>query len=256
VVEKLGPGVTALKVGEPVFSTIGRGGPAGLNGGYSEFVVAPADNVVAKPKKLTYAEAAGLGTVGATAARVINQAKVAKGQRVLVTGVAGGVGSSAAQIATALGAYVLGTASPRHNAYLKTIGVNEVIDYTQGNWADKARNVDVVIDTVGGDTALTALGALRKGGTYVSVASRDITPDKCAAAGVNCAGGGPPGPAGPSEGDLLRQVAQLANEGKFKVNIDRTYPLANAADAQEYNRQGHTEGKVILIVDAAEADKK
>jgi len=174
---------------------------------------------------------------------------------VLITGVAGGVGSSAAQIAKARGAYVIGTASSRHAAYLKSIGVDEVVDYTQADWTSKVKNVDVALDTVGGQTAEQALGTVKKGGTFDSVAGR-IAADKCTAAGVTCVGGGPPGAGGPSEGDLLAEVSKLADEGKFKVNVDKTFPLAQAAEAQEFNRQGHTEGKVILAVDSAEANKK
>jgi NADPH2:quinone reductase len=255
VIVAVGDGVTTLKSGEAVFSMLGRN-VCGLNGGYAQYALAPATNVVPKPKKLTYEQAAGLGTAGMTGARIVDATNPMSGQRVLITGVAGGVGSSAAQIAKARGAYVIGTASARHAQYLKSIGVDEVIDYTQGDWTAKVKDVDIAIDTVGGATATQALGTLKKGGTFDSVASRDITPAQCAAAGVTCVGGGPPGSGGPTEGDVLTEVAKLASEGKFAINVDKTYPLEQASDAQEFNRQGHTEGKVILIVDAAKADKK
>jgi NADPH:quinone reductase-like Zn-dependent oxidoreductase len=249
VVVKLGAGVRQLKVGEHVFSMIGRGEFGGLNGGYSQFVLAPAENVVAKPKNLSFAEAAGLGVAGMTGARTVDQSRISAGQRVLITGVAGGVGSTAAQIAIARGAHVIGTASAQHAQFLRSIGVTEVIDYTQTDWAGKATDVDVVIDTVGGDTALAAFGTLKKGGTFISVVGRNVTPDQCAAAQVNCVANGVPGSAGvPAVGDLLREVAQLAAAGKLTVHVDRAYPLAQAADAQELNRAGHTEGKVILTV--------
>jgi NADPH:quinone reductase-like Zn-dependent oxidoreductase len=250
VVAKIGPGVTGFKIGEPVFSMVGRSaGVDGLNGAYAHYVIAPAANVVAKPGNLSYAQAAGLGTAGMTAARVIDEAKVSRGQRVLITGVAGGVGSTTAQVAMALGAHVIGTASPRHTDFLNSIGVTDVIDYTQPGWADRAGNVDVVIDTVGADTAPAAFHALRRGGTFVSIATRDITAEQCAAAGVNCPAERPPGSAGgPSEGQLLQQVAKFAGDGKLQVHVDKSFPLAQAAEAQEYNRAGHTEGKVILLV--------
>jgi NADPH:quinone reductase-like Zn-dependent oxidoreductase len=255
VIEQVGPGVTTVKVGDKVFSMIGRGPVNGLNGAYSQFVIAPAANVVAKPANLTFEQAAGIGTAGMTGERTILQTKLSKGQRVLITGVAGGVGSSTAQIALALGAHVVGTASPRHAAFLKSIGVTEVVDYTDGKWAEKIKDIDVVIDTVGGETPDLALTTLKKGGTFASVAG-SASPDKCAALGVTCLGGGPPAPGGPSEGDMLAAVAKLAAEGKFKVHVDLTYPLEQAAEAQEYNRAGHSEGKDILIVDAAKANSK
>ena len=234
---------------------IGHGPVNGLNGAYSQFVIVPAANVLAKPAGFTFEQAAGIGTVGLTAERTILQSKLSKGKRVLITGVAGGVGSATAQIALALGAQVVGTASARHASFLKSIGVREVIDYTDGKWEDKIKDVDVVIDTVGGDTPDRALATLKKGGTLASVAG-GASADKCAALSVTCLGGGPLGPGGPSEGEMLAAVAKLAAEGKFKIHVDLTYPLEQAAEAQEYNRAGHSEGKVILIVDAAKANTK
>ncbi len=254
VIEKVGPGVTQFKAGDAVFSMIGRGS-LGLNGAYAQFTLAPLDNVVAKPGNLSYAEAAGLGTTGMTAERIIARVGLAAGQRLLVTGVAGGVGSAVAQIARARGAKVIGTASARHGAYLKSIGVEQVIDYTQGPFEEQVHDVDVVIDTVGGDTAVRALKTLRKGGSFGTVAGR-VDPAQCAAAGVSCAAGGPPGSGEPSEGELLRRVGGLAAAGRLRVHVDRAYPLERAADAQEYNRAGHTQGKVILLVDAAHATRK
>ena len=254
VIERVGPGVTQFKPGDAVFSMIGRG-IAGLNGAYAQYTLAPLDNVVAKPKNLSYAEAAGLGTTGMTAARILGRVGLASGQRLLVTGVAGGVGSAVAQIARARGAHVIGTASARHARYLESIGVEEVVDYTQGPFEERVKDVDVVIDTVGGETAARALKTLRRDGSFGTVAGR-VDPALCAAAGVNCAAGGPPGSGEPSEGELLRQVAELAAAGRFRVHVDRTFPLARAADAQEYNRAGHTEGKVILVVDAQQATRR
>jgi NADPH:quinone reductase-like Zn-dependent oxidoreductase len=256
VVEKVGPGVTAYKAGDPVFSMIGRVQVNGLNGGYSQFVIAPVANVVAKPKNFTYAQAAGLGTAGMTGERIVREGGVKKGQKVLITGVAGGVGSTAAQVAKAEGAYVVGTASEKHAAYLKSIGVDKVIDYTKGNFEEQVKDVDVVINTVSGDTAERSLKTLKKGGTFVSVASRP-TDKQCADAAVTCGGTGPGGMGGGmTEGSLLAAAGKLAGEGKYRINVDKTFPLEQAGAAQEYNREGHSEGKVILIVDAANANRK
>jgi NADPH:quinone reductase-like Zn-dependent oxidoreductase len=255
VVEQVGPGVSAFKVGDKVFSMLGRGPVNGLNGGYSQFVLAPATNVVAKPANLTFEQAAGIGVAGLTGERIIQQTKLSKGQRVLITGVAGGVGSAAAQIAIALGAHVVGTATPRHAGFLKSIGVTEVVDYTDGTWKDKIKDIDIVIDTVGGDTPDQSLSTLKPGGTFSSVAGA-ASADKCTALGVTCLTAGSTGPASQSEGEMLAAVAKLASEGKYKVHVDLTYPLEQAAEAQEYNRAGHSEGKDILIVNAAKANSK
>jgi NADPH:quinone reductase-like Zn-dependent oxidoreductase len=168
VIEKVGGGVSNVKVVDAVFSMPGRG-VGGMNGGYSQYALAPSANVVAKPKNVTYTQAAGLGTAGITGVRVVNSANVSKGQKVLILGVAGGVGSAAAQVAKARGATLVGTASARHNAYLKTIGVEQVIDYTKGNFKDQVKDVDVVINTVTGDSAERSLKTLKKGDKVVVV---------------------------------------------------------------------------------------
>ena len=130
LIAALGEGVKGFSVGDPVFGIARRGGGS-LNGGYAEYAVAAVANVERKPANITYAEAAGLGIATVTGVRVVEVTEVAKGQRVLITGVSGGVGSAAAQAAKSKGAYVIGTASARHNAYLSSIGVDQVIDYTR-----------------------------------------------------------------------------------------------------------------------------
>jgi len=251
VIESIGTGVDTLKVGDPVFAVIARSLGL-LNGGYSQFAVAAVANVVGKPPGTTYAEAAGLGIATITGVRAVNETRVSQGERVLITGVAGGVGSAAAQAAKARGAFVIGTATAQHNAYLKSIGVDEVIDYTQGRFEDKVKNVDVVIDTVGGDTAERALTTIRKDGLYVSVAARNLE-EKCAAAGVHCLSRGT---AFETQRSVFEEVELLATTGKLRVKVEKTFPLAQAAEAQQLGEQGHTEGKIVLIVNAAKANRK
>ena len=170
----------------------------------------------------------------------------------MITGAAGGVGSIAAQAAKVRGAYVIGTASGRRAAYLRSIGVDEMIDYTTGNFEDKVKNVDVVIDTVGGDTTDRAFKTIKQGGYFVSVATRNIEA-KCSAAGVRC-------PARFNAFDVGRpifeEVGKLADSGRLSVHIDKSFPLARAADAQIYSEQGRTQGKISLVVDAAHANEK
>jgi NADPH:quinone reductase-like Zn-dependent oxidoreductase len=252
----VGSGVSDLKVGEAVFGVIARGGGT-LNGGYSQYVVAAAGNVVPKPKGITYAEAAGLGVATITGVRCVMQLNLHRGERVLITGVAGGVGSAAAQAAIARGVHVVGTASSRHTAYLHGIGVTDVIDYTQGDWGAKAKaaHVEAAIDTVGADTAQVALAALPKGGSFVSVGNHDYTPERCATLGITCPPGGSVIGGPVSTTLLLQQTATLVHAGKLKVHVDKTYPLAEAGAAQEYNHEGHTEGKIIIAV-SRQADSR
>lgn len=250
VIEQVGPGVTKFKVGDAVFAQLGMTTVSGLNGAYAEYAVAGVDRTGAKPKGLTYAQAAGLGTATTTGVGRVIVAKVAKGQRVLVTGASGGVGSAAVQAAKSRGAYVIGTASAKHNAYLKTIGVDEMVDYTKGDWQDTIKNVDVVIDTVSGENATLAIKTLKKGGVLVTVGGR-ASADACAAAGVDCSLTG-----GPTDVNVVDEVAKLASDGKLTVNVDASFPLDKAFDAQEENRNGGTQGKIVLIVDAAQANRK
>ena len=251
VIAALGEGVTSFRIGDPVFGiAVRRRGV--FNGAESEYSVAPVANVVRKPANMTYAQAAGLGIATVTGVRVVDVTEVAKGQRVLITGVAGGVGSAAAQTAKARGAYVIGTASAQHNAYLRSIGVDQVIDYTKVDFETQVGHVDVVIDTVGGETAIRAMKTLPRGGWFVSTGSHDLDA-QCAEAGLKCA---PYSSAADVECRIYEQVASLASAGKLEVKIDKSFPLADASQARAYSMAGHAEGKIILLVDAAHAERR
>jgi NADPH:quinone reductase-like Zn-dependent oxidoreductase len=252
VIVAVGSGVTDRSVGMPVFGMVDHAGDA-LNGGYAQYSVANAASTAPTPRNLNFAEAAGLGVVGVTALRALDAGGVQAGQRVLITGVAGGVGSSAAQIALARGASVLGTASPRHAAFVRALGVSKFIDYTQGNIAGQAGATDVVIDTVGGSEALDAFHTVKPGGHFVSIARAGVTPEQCTAAQVQCSGS--PGSAATAPVAVVLQVAQLAGQGKLTTHVDQSFPLQNAVDALQYVHQGHTEGKVILAVTKQAANR-
>ena len=252
VIAATGSDVTNHEIGDAVFSMIGRMDVAGLNGAYAEYVLAPADRVLPKPENVSHEEAAGMATVGLTAMRVLHPLDIQPGQRVFINGIAGGVGSSAAQIAKARGAVVIGTASARHHDYLESIGVDQVVDYTEVDFVEVVDSVDVYVETVNAEIAARGLVIIRPGGNIASVVG--LPPAAaCAAAGIECPAmgppGGPPQPGALSEAELLWRVQELASDGAYRVNIDKTFPLAEAAAAQEYNREGHTTGKVILTID-------
>ena len=251
VVAALGEGVTGFSRGDPVFGIAARRRDV-LNGAYAEYAVAAVGNVVQKPPNMTYAQAAGLGIATVTGVRVVDDTEVAKGQRVLITGVAGGVGSAAAQAAKARGAYVIGTASARHNAYLRSIGVDQVIDYTKVEFETQVGHVDAAIDTVGGQTAIRAMSTLPRGAPFASTGAHDLDA-QCSAAGLNCA---PYRSAADVARRIYEEVASLASAGKLEVNIDKSFPLANASEAQAYSMAGHAEGKIVLLVDAAHAERR
>jgi NADPH:quinone reductase-like Zn-dependent oxidoreductase len=237
VIDAVGVGVTQWKAGDAV---IGIAAPG--SGSYAEYALASAAAIAAKPTKMTFEEASGIPVVAETAWRaIITVGNVQKGQRVLIHGAAGGVGSSAVQFAKARGAFVIGTASARNHEFLKSIGADEVIDYTTTRFETKVHDIDVVVNTADADTSDRSIGIIRKGGILVSVVGPPSAP-ACAAAGIRCSG------VGTVNGQMLPAIVDFANHSKFGINIDRKLTLADAAKAWELNRAGHTRGKIVLVV--------
>lgn len=240
VVVAVGPGVTQFKVGDAVVAALQQSG----GGAYAEYAVANAANAVRKPRNFTYQEAAGIPTAGFTGLRMVIVGKVQKGERVLVIGAAGGVGSTAVQAAKARGATVISSASSKHEQYLKSIGVDEIISYDKEDVAAKAKNIDVTIVTVGTENA-NGIKYTKKGGRVVTIAGQ-ADAAACSAAGVTCLAGGPS--ASPTIGELLAELAQLGEAGKFSVKVDKVFPLADVNAAYEEGRKGNREGKLIIAI--------
>jgi NADPH:quinone reductase-like Zn-dependent oxidoreductase len=217
-------------------------------GAYAQYVVAPVDRVAKKPAKISYEEAAGIPVVGETAYRALHEvAKLQKGQRILIHGGAGGVGSAGVQIAKAQGAYVIATASSRNHDFLRSIGADEVIDYNTVKFEERVKGVDVVLNTANLDTGVRSLtpGVLKQDGILVTVV-QPTTAEQCAAAKVRC--GRPDRTTGPSVTELLTKVGGLVDAGKYKVNVDQKFTLATAQDAWDLGRQKHTRGKLVIVV--------
>jgi len=212
-------------------------------GSYAEFVAVPAADVARKPAALTFREGAAYPLVAVTAWQAVEAARVAKGERVLIQGGSGGVGSMALQIAKTRGAYVIATASSSNLDYVRSIGADLAVDYTK-NELESIHDADVLIDTVGGETLKESLGAVRRGGRAVTVTGR-LPGDACATAGIACAKAG-----SNNEGNVLGQITDLFAHGKLRINIDSTFPLEQAGAAQERSRTGHPRGKIILDVRA------
>ena len=241
----LGSGVTEFACGDRVAGIVNQ---RERSGSYAEYLTVPTTEIVRKPATFTMAEAAAYPTVAVAAWRyLIQAADVQRGERVLVQGGAGGTGSVIVQVAKARGAYVIATASARNHEFLKEIGVDEVIDYRTTRFEDVVRNVDVVIDTVGGETLARSEQVLRDGGRLVTLVG-SVPAAICDRRRVVC-------PATPAW-DVkrgLEAVAPLIAAGKLRINIDQTYPLDAAAKAQEHNRSGSTRGKVVIDMGVAAA---
>jgi NADPH:quinone reductase-like Zn-dependent oxidoreductase len=235
VIDAVGDSAGPWKVGQAVMAIA-------TGGSYAEYALAPVDALAAKPKRLSFEEAAGLPVAGETAWRaLVTIANLQRGQRVLIHGGAGGVGSAAVQIARARGAYVIATASPSHNELLRSLGADQILDYHGVRFEGKPKDIDVIFNTVNAETGAGSIPVLKPGGILVSVGGSAPT-EQCAAAQIRCA------VTGPVTGELLGALSELADEGKLRVHIEQQFPLAEAAKALELNRQGHTGGKIILEV--------
>jgi NADPH:quinone reductase-like Zn-dependent oxidoreductase len=215
-------------------------------GGYAEVVAAPALHLVRKPAALSHVEAAALPVVGLTAWQgLVDLGGVTEGDRVLVHGAGGGVGHVAVQIAKALGAYVIATAAESKREFVAGLGADEVIDYAAVDFTRAVRDVDVVLDTIGGDTVARSLAVLRPGGHLVTAVAED-DPElaaRCEAAGLRLSGVAvDPDPVG------LRALVGLVEQGRLRVHVQQTFPFERVADAHRLLDAGHLRGKLVLTV--------
>jgi len=235
VVGATGAGVTQFKNGDEVF---GAG-----KGAYAESAVAKESELARKPPSLDHVHAAALPVAALTAWQALfNVAHLTAGQRVLIHGASGGVGSFGAQFAKAKGVYVIGTASGRNQAYLRELGVDEPIDYEKARFEDVVRNVDVVLDTQGGDTQQRSWKVLKKGGMLVSIV-QSPSAEEAAKHGAKSA----IFRRQPNAGEL-NEIARLVDSGKVKVVVDSVLPLSAAPRAHELSQTGHARGKLLLQV--------
>ncbi|MCO5999724.1 NADP-dependent oxidoreductase [Actinoallomurus rhizosphaericola] len=213
---------------------------------YAEAVAAPALHLVRKPASLSHVEASALPAVGLTAWQgLVDLAGVTEGDRVLIHGGGGGVGHVAIQIAKALGAHVIATASGSKREFVEGLGADEVIDYTAVDFTEVAGDVDVVLDTIGGDTVERSLNVLRPGGHLVTaVAESDAElAAKYEAAGMRFSGiVVEPDPVG------LRGLVDLVEQGRLRVHVQETFPFERVADAHRLLDGGHLQGKLVLTL--------
>ena len=239
VVESLGSETTRLKVGDEVFSRpdISR------DGAYAEFIVVKETELAPKPKSIDHIHAAALPLAGLTAWQTLfDAAGLIGGQRVLIHAAAGGVGHLAVQLAKGKGAHVIGTASAKNHAFVRKLGVDQVIDYDTERFEEIVQPVDVVLDTIGGDTQARSWKVLKRGGILVSIAS---PPDEKVAYenGVRQAF-----VFTQPNAAQLAEIAHLVDAEKLKVIVETILPLSDATRGQEVSARGHTRGKIVLRV--------
>lgn len=240
VVEEVGPGVTRLVKGSEVYAMLGYG----RDGAEADYTLALPNELAPKPSRLDYVHAAAVPLSALTAWQALfDHAHLAAGQTALIHGGAGGVGVFAVQLVHWAGARVIATASARNHDLLRQLGADEIIDYTTTRFEEVVHGVDLVFDTVGGDTLQRSWQVIKPGGVLVSIVS-------------------PPPPAALTKGhdvrfawfvvepnrDQLIQIGTLIDADLVRPIVDKVFPLDQARQAYEQAAKGHTRGKVVLQV--------
>ncbi|MFE3034736.1 NADP-dependent oxidoreductase [Streptomyces canus] len=256
VVAAVAVGVDAFTVGEEVFGLVRF--PTALQGGaYAEYVTAPASDLARKPASVDHVHAAGLPMSGLTAWQFLIELghdhpspfqaaphrpmALGAGTTVLVNGAAGGVGHLALQLAKWKGARVIAVASGAHETFLRELGADEFIDYTKGRPEEVARDVDLVLDSVGGPGSRRFLQSVKRGGALYPVYFGEFDDEENEKLGVTVTA-----TQVRSNGAQLAELGRLLEAGTVRVAIDSTFALAEARAAHERAARGHIRGKIVL----------
>ncbi len=257
VVAAVGADVDGFSVGDDVFGLLRF--PSLEGSAYAEYVAAPASDLARKPARVDHVHAAGLSMSGLTAWQFLIElghdhpspfqaaqhrpVALNAGTTVLINGAAGGVGHLALQLAKWQRARVIAVASGAHESFLGELGVDEYIDYTRSRPEEVARDVDLVLDTVGGPDSSRFLRTLKRGGALYPVFVAEYDPEETAKLGVTTSG-----TQVRSNGAQLAELGRMIDAGTLRVAIDSTFPLADARGAHERAARGHIQGKIVLTV--------
>lgn len=237
VVEAVGPGVTRFKAGDEVYAMANMK----KGGSYAEYIAIEEGILALKPRSLDHVHAAAIPLAGLTAYHgLLEVGDVKPGQKVLIHGAAGGVGAFAVQIAKWKGAHVMGTASARNQGFLRELGVEKAIDYGTQAFEKIASDMDLVIDTIGGETQERSWSVLKKGGILASTVGQPQAPANAPQNVVGKAIQNRPNAEG------LKVLADLADTGKLLAFIESEFPLKETRKAHEKSQAGHTRGKLVL----------
>lgn len=239
VVEQVGEKVSIFRKGDEVY---GRPDPT-KNGAYAEYIVVKANLLSIKPISIGHTEAAAVPLAGLTAWQgLFDHGLLKEGQKVLIHAAAGGVGTYAVQFAKSKGAYVIGTASDQNIDFLKRLGADEVIDYNMDNFETILSDIDLVLDTIGGDTQLKSIEVLKIGGRLITtLAPEFVTEAKPKNVHLTAY-------MAQSFPEQLAEIATMIDAGKVKPIIDQVLPFTEARSAHIRSEEGHTRGKIVLQV--------
>ncbi|MEV0949016.1 NADP-dependent oxidoreductase [Promicromonospora sp. NPDC050249] len=245
VVEEVGFGVTTLAVGDRVYGMPWFPRAAGA---YAEYVTAPARQFALAPTSLSHTQAAAVPLAALTAWQVlVDTLHVQPGQRVLITAGAGGVGHFAVQFARHLGAHVVATASESNHEWLRALGAHEVVDYHDAGYETRIKDLDAIVELVGGSESPRLVSALRPGGTIAAVPGG--VSEELAAAVADADGHAAAFLVEPDAAALAR-IAELIDSGEVRVEVARTFPLEEAGRAHDLGETNRTRGKIVLTLDA------
>jgi NADPH:quinone reductase-like Zn-dependent oxidoreductase len=237
VVEAVGSGVTKFKQGDEVYAKTNR------DGTYAEYAIFAETEAALRPMSVDPVQAAAIPVVALTAWQALfERARLGGGQKILIHGAAGGVGSFAVQLAKWKGAHVIGTASGKNQAFLHELGVDEPIDYEKTRFDEAIEGVDVVFDTIGGDTQERSWKVLNKGGILVSIVQPPPA-ELAAKYGVRAEMLAMQ----PSSAQLT-EIAKLIDSQHVKIVVERVLALSEARQAHELSEKGHVRGKIVLKV--------
>lgn len=243
VITAVGAGVTTFKEGDEVFGMVNF---PGHGKAYAEYVAVPAAHLALKPPTISHNEAAATTLAALTAWQVlVQQAALQKGQHVFIHAAAGGVGHFAVQIANYFGATITGTASEANREFLQSLGVHHFIDYTKEDFTKAAKEVDIVLDPLGGETTLKSLSVVKKGGTLVSIVggAKEPVQQRAAEKGVTAKNY-----LVHSSGEDMRQLAVLLQEGTLRPVVSHVFSFDQMAAAHQQIESGRTRGKIVVTI--------
>lgn len=243
IVTKTGKSVTSLKKGDEVFGMINF---PGHGKAYAEYVASPESHLALKPVNVSHEEAAAASLAALTAWQIVKEkVRIKPGDKVLIHSAAGGVGHYAVQMSKHLGAYVIGTASGRNREFVLSLGASEHIDYEKQRFEDVLKDLDFVLDTMGGDYIDRSLKILKSGGTIISIPSgaSESVREKANAKGLN----------GDtfrvqSDGKNMKEISELLQKGIVKSHVSKIFRFDEIQSAHLQIETGKTKGKIVVVL--------